>query len=317
MSQTDDDPEATYYNRVIRLFQMMDMSMIPVTETEIDESIRILASPATMSKYAPPELARVKKVFNSAVHPDTKEKIFLPLRLSMMLPTNALLTLGMVAAAGAGSIPALVAAQWANQTYNVLHYYAYRNASNAQTNDFLIKTYVAACTASVGCAVGMEKLARMSTGSRGKIIRLVGPVASVAAANIANISLMRQNEFLEGIDVMDEDNNIIGKSKKAGAIGVATCITGRVLSTLVPLSCTPILQSRAMATKFMKKNPKLEIPCFLLIISCMIGSTIPFALGVFKQHTTWPVSYLEHNFSGLHRQNGKGLVMTANWNRGL
>ena len=50
----------------------------------------------------------------------------------------------------------------------------------------------------------MEKLARMSTGSRGKIIRLVGPVASVAAANIANISLMRQNEFLEGIDVMDE-----------------------------------------------------------------------------------------------------------------
>jgi len=72
-----------------------------------------------------------------------------------------------------------------------------------------------------------------------------------------------------------------------------------------------------MATKFMKKNPKLEIPCFLLIISCMIGSTIPFALGVFKQHTTWPVSYLEHNFSGLHRQNGKGLVMTANWNRGL
>mgnify|MGYP006084350655 CR=1 FL=1 len=128
MSQTDDDPEATYYNRVIRLFQMMDMSMIPVTETEIDESIRILASPATMSKYAPPELARVKKVFNSAVHPDTKEKIFLPLRLSMMLPTNALLTLGMVAAAGAGSIPALVAAQWANQTYNVLHYYAYRNA---------------------------------------------------------------------------------------------------------------------------------------------------------------------------------------------
>ena len=308
------DPEASYWNRVLRIFEMMDMTMVFVSEGEINEAIAMKKADA--DTHSDEERLRLTKVFNSAVHPDTNEKIFLPLRLSMMLPANAVLSLGMISAAAAGSIAALAAAQWANQTYNVLHYYSYRNASNKQTDEFLAKTYVAACSASVGCAIGMEKLARKASGSTGRMLRLVGPVAAVAAANIANISLMRQNEFLDGVEVMDEDGEVIGKSAKAGAIGIGTCITGRILSTLLPLSCTPILQAKAMSTPLLKKNPRLEIPCFLLIISGMIQTTIPFALGVFRQHTSWPVTYLEDRFSGLKRKNGRPVV-EASWNRGL
>jgi len=43
------------------------------------------------------------------------------------------------------------------------------------------------------------------------------PFAAVAAANCVNIPLMRQNEFLHGIDCADEKGRIVGQSKIAAA----------------------------------------------------------------------------------------------------
>ena len=162
----------------------------------------------------------------------------------------------------------------------------------------------------------MEKVARSITGPRGKVVRLLGPVAAVAAANVANIGLMRQNEFLEGVEVMDEDGVVLGKSKKAGIIGVGTTIAGRVLSTLAPLTFTPVFHGKLMGSTFGKRNPVLDKPSLLLIITAMIGGTVPFALGVFKQHTSWNVNVLEERFSGLKRVDGRPVV-EACWNRGM
>lgn len=39
------------------------------------------------------------------------------------------------------------------------------------------------------------------------------PFAAVAAANCVNIPLMRQNELINGIDVSDNNGNIIGESR--------------------------------------------------------------------------------------------------------
>jgi hypothetical protein len=39
------------------------------------------------------------------------------------------------------------------------------------------------------------------------------PFAAVAAANCVNIPLMRQNELVDGVDVFDENGNLVGQSR--------------------------------------------------------------------------------------------------------
>jgi hypothetical protein len=56
------------------------------------------------------------------------EKVFLPLRLSFIVPCNLMLDTLMMSARGSAQV---VAAQTLNQTYNALHYRANRNATAA------------------------------------------------------------------------------------------------------------------------------------------------------------------------------------------
>jgi hypothetical protein len=47
------------------------------------------------------------------------------------------------------------------------------------------------------------------------------PFTAVAAAGTVNVFLMRGKEIRHGIDVYDEDNNPVGKSKVAGFAAVS------------------------------------------------------------------------------------------------
>ena len=61
------------------------------------------------------DVAHARKVVDAVLHPDTGEKIALPLRLSAIVPMNLCLDTGMILARGTWQI---VAAQWTNQSYN-------------------------------------------------------------------------------------------------------------------------------------------------------------------------------------------------------
>lgn len=47
------------------------------------------------------------------------------------------------------------------------------------------------------------------------------PFAAVAAANCINIPLMRQQELINGVEVVDEKGNIIGNSRVAAVKGIS------------------------------------------------------------------------------------------------
>jgi hypothetical protein len=60
-----------------------------------------------------------------------------------------------------------VGAQWLNQTYNCLHYYANRNASNEEAGRKILEAYVGATASSVGAVVGLHALLdRVPSGNR-------------------------------------------------------------------------------------------------------------------------------------------------------
>jgi len=104
--------------------------------------------------------------------------------------------LPLVASLIAGSYAMIGASQWLNQTYNVSHYYANRNASNSSSDLDLGMAYLGATSASVAGAALIEKFARASKYSNQ--LRLIAPFAAVSLATFANMTLMRKSELTEG-----------------------------------------------------------------------------------------------------------------------
>ena len=154
-----------------------------------------------------------KKLYDSAFHPETGEKMFFLGRMSCQVPGNMTITGFMMTFYK--STPQQIFWQWANQTFNATVNYTNRNASSKITNEMLATSYVAATAASVSVAVGMNKIIAASpTLSAGMIGRFI-PLISVGGANLVNIPLMRQVELKEGITVSTESGVEIGKSQTA------------------------------------------------------------------------------------------------------
>lgn len=135
---------------------MMDLRTAFVTDSQVDDAVKVLESrEVSDSSISPEKLEMARKIMDAVIHPDTGEKIFLPLRLSFIIPCNLVLDTLMLSARG---LTQTVGAQWLNQTYNCLHYYANRNASNEESMRKILEAYVGATASSVGAAVGLHSL---------------------------------------------------------------------------------------------------------------------------------------------------------------
>ena len=332
--------EDDYFSRVTRIADMMSTDVVFVTNSDIQEAMKIIAeskgapsstSLSSSSSSSSPSstatttaaaatttesrmtLARARRIEGACIHPDTGEVIFAPLRLSMILPMNALLTLMMMHASTLGSVPLISLAQFANQTYNVTHYYANRNATSESPPEVLAQSYVAAVAASLGTSYAIEKIARTSKHSR--VLRFVGPFLSVALANVFNMSLMRQSEWRQGVSVKDSFGDVMGLSPAAGMIGVGSCIVGRVLAAMPSMVFPALIQDRLVNT-VLKPYPRLHLPVFFGIICATIQTTVPLGLGAFKQHTHVEVEKLETPFQHWKQRDGT-IAKHAYFNKGI
>jgi len=152
--------EGTYWARVQRISNMMDIRTAFVTDAQVNDAMKLLKAHegseiANETPISAEQLEIARKIKDAVVHPDTGEKIFLPLRLSFLIPCNLVLDTLMLSARG---LKQNVAAQWLNQTYNCLHYYANRNASNDESVRKIFEAYVGATASSVGAAIGLHSL---------------------------------------------------------------------------------------------------------------------------------------------------------------
>lgn len=232
-----------------------------------------------------------KHLYDSAYHPETGEKLFLPGRMSFQVPGNMVITGCMMQFYR--SIPAVVFWQWVNQSFNAIVNYSNRNASAGVTTEQLGQAYVAATAASVATAVGFNRLiARNPKLSQGMIGRFV-PLLAVAAANCVNIPLMRQRELMEGIDIKTQEGEVLGKSKEAAKTAVAQVVPSRILMATPGMVIPPVIMVRLEQTAALRATPSLGAPIMVGMTGLFLAFSTPLCCALFPQEASISLSQIE------------------------
>lgn len=128
-----------------------------VSEQELDWA-RSMVEKSRMGLVPPgtqvEQLLYAKKLYDSAFHPDTGEKMNVIGRMSFQVPGGMIITGFMLQFYR--TMPAVVFWQWVNQSFNALVNYTNRNAASPTSVRQMALSYFTATTTAVATAVGMN-----------------------------------------------------------------------------------------------------------------------------------------------------------------
>lgn len=175
-----------------------------------------------LSHLSNDEIWKAKRIYDSAFHPDTGEKMFLLGRMSAQVPMNMMITAAMLTFYKTPR--QVIFWQWFNQSFNALVNYTNRSGSSPISIDQLGVSYLSATSAALITALGLNRLVKRAPPLVGRFV----PFVAVAAANCVNIPLMRQKEIKEGIDIYDADGNKLGQSKVAAKKAIREVVFSRI-----------------------------------------------------------------------------------------
>eukprot|EP00392_Amoebophrya_sp_AT5.2_P001456 g1458.t1 len=294
--------------------ELIDPRLLLTTERELRDSLSLLSTWSAKKTYNDEEnnaFWEAKKIVKSMVHPVTQEVMFMPGRMSAFVPVNTPTAVGMLLH-GPTSPAAAAFWQFANQTGNAITNYVNRSGATVDTNQ-LAASFASACSVSVLVALSMGRLV-----ARTPMLRSLGlfvPYVSVCMASAANLFLTRQQEWREGVPVVDEDGNYLGKSAKAGFQGVYQTVTTRGFVTPLPILVLPPLLIMGLRN-FVASRALLLTAEISTIIGCMYYF-LPFTLALQPQKMTLNPKDLEPEFHDL-RDKKTGQPITAVYaNKGL
>uniref|UniRef100_K3X8B4 Sidoreflexin n=1 Tax=Globisporangium ultimum (strain ATCC 200006 / CBS 805.95 / DAOM BR144) TaxID=431595 RepID=K3X8B4_GLOUD len=310
-----DPDEATYFGRVRKTFRMLDFRTAFTTDHALQDALALVEAKAAGKDVDADAYDHALKIKHAIVHPDTGEAVFTPLRVSMIVPMNVIVDCGMILAS---TTRQTIFAQWLNQTYNALHYYANRNASNEDTAEQRLVAYVGATASSVAASLGIRHWAKqMQNAKWAPIVARMGPFAAVAAADLLNLAVMRQSEYLKGVNIYDENGDCVGKSKRCGALAVASCITGRIFAAAPILIVPPLVMRRLERKPFLTRTPWLRVPLLLGMVGTMIQFSVPVTFGLFRQTAQLNVKYLEPEIAANAMRKDGQRVHVITYNKGI
>lgn len=310
---------STYWGRVRHCAEISDPTMLLNTSEDIRKAkLMVWEYRNGVRPEMTPELWRAKKVLDSSIHPDTGETVMLPFRMSSCVLSNLVVTAGMLT-------PNLKTAgtlfwQIANQSLNVAINTANANKSHPLTTQQIITNYSLAVSASCTVALGLNslvpRLKSLQPNTRMILGRLV-PFAAVVSAGIVNVFLMRSEEIKKGITVFDKEGKDVGTSKTAALYAVGETAASRVINATPIMVIPPLILARLEKTKFLRGKPKyVEILTNIGLIFTTSLIALPFALAIFPQRRTMPVSALEAQFHNLKGPDGEP-VTELEFNRGI
>lgn len=255
--------------------------------TVVVSSDRLLEAKALVEKYrlgqepagtSRDDVKYAMKLYTSAFHPDTGELQNFCGRMSFQVPGGMLITGAMLQFYR--TVPAVVFWQFVNQSFNAVVNYTNRNANSATTVTQLGVAYVSATTSALIAAIGCKNY---WTKKAPPIFQRYVPFAAVAAANCVNIPFMRQNEILQGIDVQDENGNVVGKSRVAAVKGISQVIFSRIVMAAPGMLVLPVIMEKLEKFPAFKKMTFMHAPFQTAMVGCFLIFMVPTACSLFPQ----------------------------------
>ncbi|KAM6956673.1 sideroflexin-2-like [Aplochiton taeniatus] len=280
----------TFMGRLKHFFNITDCRTALLPDATLDQAKELVESCRAGS--TPPgtteeQLFYAKKLYDSAFHPDTGDRMNLIGRMSFQVPGGMAITGFMLQFYR--TVPAVVFWQWVNQSFNALVNYTNRNAASPISNTQIGVAYATATSAALATAVGLN----FYTKSAPPLVARWVPFAAVASANCVNIPMMRQQEILNGIAVTDENGNKLGHSRKAAIKGITQVVISRVTMAAPGMIILPIVMQRLEKFKFMQRITVLHGPLQVMMVGAFLIFMVPAACSLFPQTCTMAVSKLE------------------------
>lgn len=289
--------QGCFLGRLRHFVDIIDPSTLFVSETELKASIKLLDDykdgklPPGVSDH---QLWKAQKIKQAIIHPDTGEKIFMPFRMSGYVPFGTPIVIGLLLPNQ--TVVSTIIWQWLNQSHNACVNYANRNATKPTPTSKFLQGYVGAVTSAVSLAVGLnlliQKANKLSPATRMIIQRFV-PFPAVATANICNVGLMRHTELSEGIDVLDDNGNVVGSSKIAARHAIMETAFTRIILPMPIFVLPPIIMSYLERLQFLRSNRRLMLPIHSAVCLATFALSLPVAISLFPQMSQIEVSLLE------------------------
>lgn len=233
------------------------------------------------------DVYKAKDVVDSAYHPESGDKMIIFGRMSAQVPMNMLITGCMVTFYK--TTPAVIFWQWFNQSFNALVNYTNRSGTSPMPLDQVAKSYVLATSGALVTALGLNKLVKRLPTVIGRFV----PFAAVAAANFINIPLMRIKELENGIEVYDENKNLLGESKLAARQGISAVVLSRVLMSAPGMVITPVIME-AIEQKGLLKNMKwAPAPIQIALCGVFLTFATPMCCALYPQVSPVSIDKLE------------------------
>lgn len=311
------DDMGTYAGRVQYFYRTINPLMCLETSASLRHHQSLLEQYAAQpAGHDDAKLWYARQAVEACIHPSSKAVIPPPCRMAAFIPVNLFINPFAMLPGTVASPARSVGIHWFNQSYNCLINYNNRS-SDAQPLSTLLAGYSAAVVVSVGgalTATAIMKRVGTAPTIASTMTRALIPGLSMAFASSANVAIMRRNEWQsDGVDVLDEDGNVRGRSKLAGWQSLQMCAAARVLWN-IPCMLAPIVSTILMSRMaFLRARP-----IFTDTLMCGVGLSVGVApaLAYYPQHATVPVAALEEEFRQLRRKNGE-LVRELSFYKGL
>lgn len=281
----------SYLGRARHFFLLTNPLNVLATASKLDEARQIVLK-YRAGKDVPEcktidDVWRAKYLYDSAFHPETGEKQIVIGRMAAQMPMNTIITGGMMAFYK--STAAVVFWQWCNQTFNAIVNYTNRSGSSPISHSQLITSYCLATGGALATALSLNRAVKNMNPLVGRLV----PLVAVGAANCINIPCMRMQELRNGVTLLDENNNEMGISKKAAAVGISAVILSRIAMAIPGMTLTPVLMNTLEKKGFLAKYPRSNAPIQTLFCGFVLIFATPLGCAFFKQRAGIKVDSLE------------------------
>ncbi|CAF2498749.1 unnamed protein product [Rotaria sp. Silwood2] len=307
--------QETYSGRAKHFFLTTNPLNLLATDHQLNEAKQIVEDYrhgiTTRPNLTLDTVWNAKYLYDSAFHPETKEKMFILGRMSAQVPCNMLITGFMLTFYKTS--PAIVFWQFVNQSFNSIVNYTNRSGDKPISNTDLMKSYAVATTAATATALGLK--AAVST--LPSIVSRFVPFAAVAGANCVNLPFMRWNEIRDGIAVFDKDGNRIGESSYAAKKAIAQVVLSRIGMAVPGMIIPPIIMHRLELKPFMRARPWLNSPIQIALCGVFLTFTTPMCCALFPQKSSAPVAKLDDKLREKLLRDGMKETDRVYFNKGL